>query len=116
MRIMTLLHGASMLLLLSAVPAYSAGVLTDPKGRTLYVSDKDTTGTPTCEGTCAQNWPPYLGKAGAKLSKGWTLVKRSDGAMQWAYDGRPTYYFAGDKKKNDKKGDGMMGTWHVLAE
>ncbi len=76
--------------------------------------DKDKGGKPTCEGSCATNWPPYLGKSGDKMGKGWTLVKRKDGSMQWAYEGHPTYYFSGDKKKGDMTGNGMNGVWHTV--
>ena len=30
----------------------------DDKGMTLYTFDKDTSGKSTCNGPCAQNWPP----------------------------------------------------------
>jgi hypothetical protein len=34
--------------------------------------------------------------------------------MQWAFDGRPLYYFAGDAKAGDANGDGSGGVWHVV--
>jgi len=48
--------------------------------------------------------------------KDWSMVKRKDGAEQWAYDGKPLYFYKGDVKKGDKTGDGLGGVWHVIAE
>lgn len=82
-------------------------------GMTLYSFDKDSAGVSTCYDTCAVNWPPLLADAGAKAKDGFTLVKRKDGSMQWAYDGKPMYLYIKDKKAGDKTGDGVGGTWHV---
>lgn len=100
----------------SALSAQAAGMLADAKGMTLYVFDKDAGGVSACYDDCAVKWPPYLGKADDKMTEGWTLVDRTDGTKQWAYDGKPTYYFAGDKAKGDATGDGMGGKWHVIKE
>ena len=96
--------------------ASAATTLTAKNGMTIYVFDKDTGTESTCYDQCAVNWPPYLAEADAKLSEGWTMVKRKDGAMQWAYDGHPMYFFKGDAAKGDAKGDGMAGIWHVVKE
>ncbi|MBP9951047.1 MAG: hypothetical protein V9G14_10895 [Cypionkella sp.] len=100
----------------SAFSAFAAGMVTDANGMTLYVFDKDKAGVSTCYDDCANKWPPYLGKASDALSEGWTLVDREGGAKQWAYDGKPMYYFAGDKAKGDASGDGLGGVWHVVKE
>jgi predicted lipoprotein with Yx(FWY)xxD motif len=97
-------------------PAFAAGMVTAKDGMTLYIFDKDKDGVPSCYDACAAKWPPYLGKADDKLSEGWTMVKRTDGAMQWAYDGKPMYMFEGDKAKGDMAGEGMGGVWHVVKE
>ena len=91
-------------------------MLTDANGMTLYSFDKDKGSVSDCYGDCAAKWPPYLGKAADKMTEGWTLVDRTDGSKQWAYDGKPMYYFAGDKKKGDAAGDGLGGVWHVIKE
>jgi predicted lipoprotein with Yx(FWY)xxD motif len=39
---------------------------------------------------------------------------RDDGRLQWARDGKPLYFFAGDAQPGDARGDGMSGAWHVL--
>jgi len=101
---------------LLAGAVHAAGVLTAKNGMTLYVFDKDSGGTPTCYADCAKHWPPYLGKTGAAMNKEWTLVQRKDGSMQWAYNGKPVYFYADDKKKGDMKGDGVGGVWHLVSE
>jgi predicted lipoprotein with Yx(FWY)xxD motif len=90
------------------------GMMVDHKGMTLYTFDKDTGGTSVCTGECAKHWPPLKAEAGAKAEGKWTVVQRDDGTMQWAYDGKPLYYYDDDKKPGDKTGDMKNKVWHVL--
>lgn len=94
--------------------AFAAGMMTDANGMTLYIFDKDSGGASACYDDCAVKWPPYLAQSGEAAGKGWSQVARRDGAMQWAYDGKPLYYFKGDHAKGDHMGDGMGGVWHML--
>ena len=110
-----IIAGASALALVGSI-AFAAGMVTAKNGMTLYVFDKDKGAESTCYDQCAVNWPPYMAEANAALSEGWTMVKRKDGTMQWAYDGHPMYFFKGDTAKGDAKGDGMGGVWHVVKE
>ena len=89
------------------------GMLVDHNGMTLYTFDKDAGGKSMCNDECAKNWPPLAAKAGEKAEGKWTQVKRADGSMQWAYDGKPLYTFVKDKKGGDMTGDGMKDVWHV---
>lgn len=92
----------------------SAGkIYTDANGMTLYTYDKDSTGKSACNGDCAKNWPPLMAAADAKDEGEWTLVTRDDGSKMWAYEGKPLYTFAQDKKAGDMTGDGKGGVWHV---
>ena len=100
----------------ATLTASAAEMLTDANGMTLYVFDKDTDGKPSCYDDCAAKWPPYLGKEGDAMAKDWGLVDRTDGTKQWTYDGKPIYFFAGDKAKGDMAGDGMGGFWHIIKE
>lgn len=102
--------------LLSASAAFAAGMLTDSKGMTLYTYDKDKGHASACYGDCAKAWPPYIVHKGDKMGKDWTKAKRKDGAMQWAYDGHPLYYYMDDKKAGDAMGNGKGGVWHVVKE
>lgn len=106
---------ATSAVLLASV-ALSAGMLTDPKGMTLYIFDKDAKNKSNCYDACAANWPPYLVNEGKENGEGWTVAKRKDGSMQWVYDGKPLYYFHDDKKPGDANGEGLNGIWHTVKE
>jgi len=80
---------------------------------TLYVFDADKDGKSICNDACAKRWPPAIAPADAKPAGAYTIVKRDDGTLQWAYKGKPLYYFIGDKESMDMKGDGIGGKWHV---
>jgi predicted lipoprotein with Yx(FWY)xxD motif len=96
--------------------AAAAAPVTDDKGMTLYVFDNDKGGVPSCYDACATKWPPYVATADEKKGEGWTMVDRTDKTKQWAYDGKPVYFFAGDKAKGDTTGDGLGGVWHDIVE
>jgi predicted lipoprotein with Yx(FWY)xxD motif len=88
--------------------------LVDAKGMTLYTFDKDSDGKSACNGPCAGNWPALKADGNAKSSGGYTVVKRDDGTMQWAYKGKPLYTWVKDTKPGDTTGDGFLnGAWHV---
>lgn len=101
----------------SALPAkVTGGMLTSASGMTLYVYDQDTAGSgkSTCNGPCAANWPPLMAEADAKPAGDYSLVARDDGGKQWAYKGKPLYFWAKDAKPGDKTGDGVKNVWHVV--
>lgn len=88
-------------------------IYVDAKGMALYTFDKDSAGKSACNDDCAKNWPPLMAAADAKDEGEWTLVTRDDGSKMWAYEGKPLYTFAQDKKAGDVTGDGKGGVWHV---
>lgn len=90
------------------------GLLTDATGRTLYVFDKDSADKSNCNGQCAGLWPPFAAPEGAAAKGEYSVVTRDDGGKQWAYQGKPLYYFASDAKPGDALGDGVKGVWHVV--
>jgi predicted lipoprotein with Yx(FWY)xxD motif len=91
------------------------GTLTGDKGMTLYTFDKDAAGSgkSVCNGQCATNWPPLTASASDKASGDYSIITRDDGAKQWAYKGKPLYYFVKDTKAGDKTGDGVNKVWQV---
>ena len=104
-------------LAMAAEPAMMKdGMMVDHKGMTLYTFDKDTGGKSMCNGDCAKNWPPLMAPADAKAEGKWTVIKRDDGMMQYAYDGKPLYTFVKDAKPGDMTGDKMKDVWHVMRE
>ena len=89
-------------------------VLTNDKGMTLYVFDKDSSGKSACNGPCAGNWPPLMAAASAMPMGDYIVITRDDGSKQWAYKGHPLYTWKDDKKPGDITGDGFAnGVWHI---
>jgi predicted lipoprotein with Yx(FWY)xxD motif len=91
------------------------GVLVGPNGMTLYTFDRDASGSgkSVCNGPCATNWPPLAAPASAANSGDWTVVTRDDGSKQWAYKGKPVYYWAKDAKPGDRTGDNVNNVWRI---
>ena len=101
---------------LAADPAMvSDGVLTGSNGMTLYTFDRDAAGSgkSVCNDTCAKNWPPLMVKADEMAAGDYTVITRDDGGKQWAYKGKPLYYWIKDQKPGDKTGDGVNNVWHI---
>ncbi len=100
----------------SAAPTkMSDGMLTGANGMTLYVFDKDTAGSgkSMCNGPCATNWPPLMAMDSDMASGDYSIVMRDDGKKQWAFKGKPLYYWNKDQKPGDKTGDGFNNVWHI---
>lgn len=97
--------------------ATAGGVLTGKNGMTLYTFDRDAAGSgkSVCNGPCATNWPPLLAADDAKGSGDYSIVTRDDGKKQFAYKGKPLYFWAKDAKPGDKTGDGFNSVWHAAA-
>ena len=92
----------------------SNGVMASKDGKTLYTFDKDASGKSNCSAGCAAAWPPFVVANPAQAGGDFSIVKRDDGAAQWAYKGKPLYFFAGDAKAGDVNGDKQGGVWHVI--
>jgi len=100
----------------AAAPAtVSAGMLAGANGMTLYTFDKDAAGSgkSLCNGPCATNWPPFYAAEGQMASSDYSIVTRDDGKKQWAFKGKPLYYWTKDQKPGDKTGDGFNNVWQV---
>lgn len=91
------------------------GVFVGANGMTLYTFDKDTAGAgkSVCNGPCATNWPPLAAAAGDTASGDWSVITRDDGSRQWAYKGKPLYFWAKDQKPGDRSGDGFNKVWQL---
>jgi len=96
-----------------AMDTASGQILTDAKGMSLYTFDKDADGVSNCDGGCAAKWPPLMAAADAAGKKEYSVITRSDGSKQWAYNGAPLYTWVGDKAAGDTTGDGVKGVWHI---
>ncbi|HEU0165074.1 MAG TPA: hypothetical protein VFQ54_08515 [Thermomicrobiales bacterium] len=94
-------------------------ILTDANGLTVYTFKKDTPGVSTCYDACATNWPPVTATEPLTLPAGvpgtLSLIDRTDGSKQLAYNGQPLYTFAGDKAAGDTKGQAVGTLWYVVS-
>jgi predicted lipoprotein with Yx(FWY)xxD motif len=92
----------------------STGMFTDAKGMTLYTFDNDKEPNKSaCTGNCLNNWPVLKAEATDKDMGDWKVITRDDSTKQWAYKGKPLYYFAMDKAAGDKLGEGRGMVWHI---
>jgi predicted lipoprotein with Yx(FWY)xxD motif len=53
--------------------------------------------------------------AGTGVSGTIATFARDDASTQVSYNGKPLYYFAGDKVAGDAAGQGLGGKWFVAA-
>ena len=93
----------------------SGWTLIDDKGMTIYTFDRDegAPGRSTCNEECPTTWPPMLAAEDAGNAPGWSKIKRNDGALQWAYKGRPIYRYALDAFPGAGFGDGVDSVWRI---
>ena len=97
--------------------------LVDARGRTVYLFEADKPNVSNCSGACLSIWPPLT--SGAKpQAKGGVLaakigtISSTGGKQQVTYGGHPLYYYVGDQKPGDTKGQGLNqfgAEWYVLA-
>lgn len=99
-------------------------ILVDDQGHTLYLFEKDRTGTSTCTGACAAAWPPLLVTDQPQAESGSQVrsdllgtTTRSDGRKQVTYNKHPLYRFSGDHNPGETNGQGLNAfgaKWFVL--
>jgi predicted lipoprotein with Yx(FWY)xxD motif len=95
-------------------------VVVDSEGRTLYLYTKDAQNKPsTCVDTCATTFPPETATGTPTAGTGLdtakvTVIKRTDGSEQLAYNGWPLYRYEKDAKSGDTTGQGVGGVWYVV--
>lgn len=97
-------------------------VLTDGKGRVLYLFTRDGRGPSRCYKACATAWPVLFTKGTPRAGKGVRqsligTVARKGGRVQATYGGRPLYYYVGDTAPAQVTCQNVFefgGTWLVL--
>ena len=113
----------------SAIPAGSViievgtsslgDMLVDADGMTLYGFTPDEgQAAPTCNDSCAENWPPVTGDATAGDGVDASLlstIARADGSSQAVYGEYPLYHFSGDNQSGQTNGQGLNGKWFVVG-
>ena len=98
-------------------------ILHDGRGRALYAFTRDRRGGGSrCYGDCAAKWPVYFAKgrllAGSGVKPSLIATsRRRDGRRQVTYNGRPLYYYVGDKSAGQVLCQNIAefgGTWLVV--
>jgi predicted lipoprotein with Yx(FWY)xxD motif len=98
-------------------------ILVDPRGRTLYLFEKDEKGVSACNSACLSYWPAFTSRtvprAGAGVHQSLLgLAKPQHGLQQVTYAGHPLYTFVGDKRSGQTTGEGLRNfgaEWYALA-
>jgi predicted lipoprotein with Yx(FWY)xxD motif len=98
-------------------------ILTDAKGRALYLFEADTSPTSTCTGGCAEKWPPLLTSGAPTAAAGVNAAllstsPRADGTTQVVVNGHPLYYYDDDHGPGTTEGQGESSfgaKWYVLT-
>ena len=97
-------------------------ILSNGRGRALYLFTADSGRTSTCYGDCATAWPPYIVKSkpvagrGVKAGKIGT-TRRNDGRLQATYAGHPLYFYEHDDEPGEvlcQAVNEFGGFWYVL--
>lgn len=89
------------------------GLLTGTDGMTLYIYDNDTPGKSACNGPCTSVWHPLAAGATDASTGDFDVIVRDDGGKQWAYKGKPLYFWGQEQRPGEKGGDGYRGLWHA---
>ncbi len=105
--------------LASAASSSLGEILVSGAGLTLYGFTNDVAGLPTCEGGCAEAWPPILvsgGQLPADLNPAiFSVVARGDGKSQLKAGKWPLYLFAGDTAPGQTTGHLSGDVWFAAA-
>ena len=97
-------------------------ILSNGRGRALYLFTADTGKGSNCSGECAAAWPPYIVKSkpvagpGVKAGKIGT-TRRSDGRLQATYAGHPVYFYVSDNEPGEVLCQAVSefgGYWYVI--
>jgi predicted lipoprotein with Yx(FWY)xxD motif len=98
-------------------------ILVGANGKTVYFFMGDTGMTSTCNGSCAQNWPPVTTTGTPRAVGGVSqallgTTTRANGSMQVTYHGHPLYYFIADTGPGMANGEGLNAfgaLWKVVT-
>ena len=97
--------------------------LVDANGRTLYLFQADKPGVSTLSQAGLAVWPAFT-STGTPQAKGGASANQISttagpgGNRQVTYNGHPLYYYVGDQKPGDTRGQGLNqfgALWYVLS-
>ena len=78
----------------------------------LYIFDGEPEGQSACDKTCSAVWPIIQAQKDDKPMGLWTVVRRDDGRLQWAFRNKPLYTYFEDSS-NDARGIGKNLDWYL---
>ena len=78
----------------------------------LYIFDAEPAGQSACDKTCSAVWPIIQAQKDDKPMGLWTVVRRDDGRLQWAFKNKPLYTYFEDSS-NDARGIGKNLDWYL---
>lgn len=89
----------------------------DRTGFSLYTFADDTTDVSNCTGGCLTNWPALVADENDKAEKPYSIITRppvgeSASVKQWAYQGKPLYFYIGDTAAGQTNGK-AISKWHL---
>lgn len=103
------------------VGGQSENILTDGKGRTLYLFTPEKDSKIVTTAAILQIWPALLLSGSSPAPSGDSSLPgqlgtatRPDGTRQVTYNEWPLYTYAGDSKPGDVKGQGFGNQWFVV--
>jgi predicted lipoprotein with Yx(FWY)xxD motif len=108
---------------IATAPNSAGTILTDTKGRAVYLFEADTGSTSTCAGGCATEWPPLTTPGSPVAGSGVNAAllatsPRQDGTTQVTYNGHPLYYYDDDHGPGTTAGQGESSygaKWYLLT-
>jgi predicted lipoprotein with Yx(FWY)xxD motif len=98
-------------------------ILTDGRGRALYLFTKEKSRRAACYGQCAKAWPPFYARGKPAAGKGVKqggigVTVRRGKRRQVTYNGHPLYYYVTDKAPGQVTCQDVTeygGTWLVVG-
>ncbi|HEY6645075.1 hypothetical protein [Povalibacter sp.] len=93
-------------------PAGAWGYKSFPQLLPLYIFKGEPAGRSLCDRGCTAVWPIVSADSNDEPVGLWSIVKRDDGRLQWAYRNSPVYTYFEDRP-NDAKGGGKNMDWYL---
>ncbi len=97
----------------STVDTSLGNVFATKQGMTLYTFTRDDASVSNCYGGCAESWPPFTASINAEPWGAFTVIERTDGSYQWAYNDQPLYTWVGDRQRGDVNGHEINNVWYA---
>lgn len=95
----------------SLIPMATGRMLITEQRWSVYSWDGDEPNKSNCFDSCLSNWTPVMAPLTAVARGKWTVIERTPGIGQWAFDGAPLYTYNNDPHTVSLIGSDKPG-WH----